>query len=147
MYTQFTKENFKKISSMAVIVTTMASLSLISTVPVFGQSRLEGSAEVEEVTSAKDESGKSSGSESAFFKDSKERPPDCLEANPIVREEKDYVQLKNKCQRSMRFKIVYDNAPDSECTTIGTAYTTDYKYPSSRFVPRRLIRFTRLESC
>lgn len=73
---------------------------------------------------------------------SKERPPDCLEAEQINKKDGKYVRVRNKCGRGMRFKAVIAFAPDLECKTIGRAYTLDYRFYSSRAA-----RFDRLESC
>ena len=58
-----------------------------------------------------------------------DRPPSCLEAEQVG----DNIIVKNKCGKSMRFKVVYAFAPDSRCETIGTAYTTPYPKLRGRF--------------
>lgn len=118
MYTYLTKKN-SKTARMAVIVTTIVSLLLVSTVPVFGQSKLEGSAEI-------NEPDKSPGSGNVSSKGSKEIPPECLQAFLIRRGADDYVRVLNKCGKNMRFKIVITRGGDLDCTNIGRAYTRDY---------------------
>ena len=91
----YAKEKFKKISRMAVMFTTTASLLLVSTVPGFGI----------------------------------DRPPSCLEAEQVGKD----IIVRNKCGKSMRFKMVYAFAPDSRCETIGRAYTRSYPKQGGRF--------------
>ncbi len=64
-----------------------------------------------------------------------DRPPSCLEAEQVGKD----IIVRNKCGKSMRFKMVYAFAPDSRCETIGRAYTRSY--------PKQRGRFDGLGSC
>ena len=55
-----------------------------------------------------------------------ERPPVCLEAEPLSIEGKKQIRVRNKCGRNMNFKIIYARRVDSSCQLIKKAKTQDY---------------------
>jgi hypothetical protein len=147
---------FAKIGRMAVIGAATASLSLVTTIPVFGQSEGFTDSSIEapatsageitiedgsdEPTNQVDKNGYSTNQVDENAYSAYKLAPSCVQT--FLRDEGywDSLTVTNRCRTTQRVKVVLAYARDSACTSILPNYYVVFRwgYPG---------RFDRLESC